>query len=262
MNITIVGAGNVATHLAHQCHQNGHTIQQIYSRSIQKAANLAHSLQAQPTNQLDQIYTHSDLYLLAIPDAAIPHTAQILAQYLPPNAILAHTSGATPTTALLPFQHRGILYPLQTFSIAKPVDFRNIPICYEGSTQHTIQLLHALASSLSPHTHLLSDEQRKALHTAAVFVNNFTNCLFAIGKDIADHHNLPFQLLQPLIHETIQKITTLTPLEAQTGPARRADLTTIQSHLQFLAYQPDYQHIYRHLTNQIFQQQQHLHLHI
>ncbi|WP_373517045.1 DUF2520 domain-containing protein, partial [Pricia sp.] len=88
-----------------------------------------------------------------------------------------------------------------------------------------------------------SSEQRKVLHLAAVFVNNFTNHLYHIGKEICDEKGLPFEILQPLIQETLDKTEQLTPYDAQTGPARRGDSETLEKHLGQLK-NPEYKKVY------------------
>jgi len=56
--------------------------------------------------------------------------------------------------------------------------------------------------------------------------------------------------LLPLILETANKITTLSPLEAQTGPAKRNDTKTIEKHIAML--NKNQQEIYTLLTKSIY----------
>ena len=105
---------------------------------------------------------------------------------------------------------------------------------------------HSISNVVVP----IDSHQRKVLHVAAVFVNNFVNHLYAIGSEICLENEIPFAILKPLIAETAAKIQTLIPSEAQTGPAKRKDQHTIQAHLEVL--QNDNQKaIYRLLTKSI-----------
>ena len=49
-----------------------------------------------------------------------------------------------------------------------------------------------------------------------------------------NNKNLDFEILKPLIKETVNKIHKLEPEKAQTGPAKRKDYNTINMHLKML----------------------------
>ena len=116
----------------------------------------------------------------------------------------------------------------------KPIDFKSVPICLEAENEKDVQTLKQLAHSISNAVYEINSEQRKALHVAAVFVNNFVNHLYQVGNEICDANAIPFAILKPLIQETANKIATLSPKNAQTGPAKRNDLKTIAAHEEFL----------------------------
>ena len=145
---------------------------------------------------------------------------------------------------------RGVFYPLQTFSKAKTIDYRSVPICIEAETSEDFQILETLAKSISECTYAVNSQQRQALHVAAVFVCNFTNHLYQIGSEICNENELSFDILKPLIQETAQKIVTLSPEAAQTGPAKRKDTQTINKHLAFLT-EENQKEIYKLLTKSI-----------
>ena len=133
-------------------------------------------------------------------------------------------------------QHKnhGVFYPLQTFSKQKAVDFQQIPLCLEANTENNLALLKQVASALGGPIHFIDSSQRKALHIAAVFVNNFVNHLYTVGAQLCEEHQVPFSVLQPLIAETADKIKTLPPQQAQTGPAVRGDQLVLNEHLNQL----------------------------
>jgi predicted short-subunit dehydrogenase-like oxidoreductase (DUF2520 family) len=145
---------------------------------------------------------------------------------------------------------RGVFYPLQTFTKNKAVEFKTIPICLESENGTDYQVLDRVAKSISEKVFAINSQQRKALHVAAVFVNNFTNHLFQIGHEICRENQVPFEILNPLIVETVQKIMVLSPEEAQTGPAKRNDTATIETHESFLSA-GNYLNIYKILTQSI-----------
>ena len=252
MKIALLGAGNVGWHLGHRLAQQGLLPVQVFSPRLARAQELAQALGTQAIHTLAELRTDADLYLLAVPDAAISPLALELQGLLPPTALLAHTSGATPSEALgTYFVHTGVFYPLQTFSRAHALDFAQVPLCICASTPQAEQHLLQLAHQLSHTVQQIDDQQRATLHLAAVFVNNFTNCLYGVGQAIVQEQGLPFQLLQALITETAAKIQRLSPAEAQTGPARRHDQATIDRHLALLAQHPQWQQLYALMTAEI-----------
>ena len=253
LNIVLIGAGNVGFHLGKKLFEEGIIIQQVYSRKKTKAKRLAKLVHAEAVNELNQISKKGDLYILAIPDSVIGTVAKNLAKIIPSSKLVVHTSGATPSTVLKPFfKNYGIFYPLQTFSIAKEVDFQNIPICVDSNLKKHRIFLEKLGNKISKNVHLINDKERAILHVAAVFVNNFSNNLFTIGAEITKKENLPFEILKPLIQETVKKIANHSPSDMQTGPAKRGDKNTIDQHLKYLnSHFPEYAIIYKMMTQNI-----------
>lgn len=250
--IVLIGAGNVGYHLGKRLFEKGLRPIQVFSRTPSKAIQLAESIEADPCSCLVDIRRDGTLYILAVSDDAIEPLSEKLSLHLPANALIVHTSGATPSTVLAnSFSHYGVFYPLQTFSVNRPVNFDQIPICIDAPHKRDFEKLWGLGHVISSSVHRITDEQRAVLHVAAVFVNNFTNYLFGIGYDILKNHQLPFALLQPLITETVAKIKTAAPQEMQTGPAARRDKETINRHLKLLHEFPTFQTIYRQMSQGI-----------
>lgn len=252
MRVSLVGVGNVGYHLAQRFTEKGVLIHQIFGRNLQKINALANELGTTGTTDLATLSDKSTIYILAIKDDAIAEVAAQLAYLNHPSRIFAHTSGATSSKILAPyFQNYGIFYPLQTFSRAVPIDFDTLPICICANDPLAEQQLVALAKQICPNVYHLSDEQRQGLHVGAVMVNNFTNHLFAIAADICQQQQLPFELLKPLIRETVNKLAYLNPKVAQTGPALRGDQGTVNTHLNYLNNFPVYSALYKNLSDSI-----------
>jgi len=145
----------------------------------------------------------------------------------------------------------GVLYPLQTFSKNKAVDFSQIPICVEAINAEVEKELLKIAHLLTEKTYILNSEKRKKLHLAAVFACNFSNYMYDIAYDIVMSAGIDFEILKPLIAETADKIKTMTPKEAQTGPAVRYDENTINKHLTLLNRKKYLKEIYKVLSKGI-----------
>ncbi|HLF51851.1 Rossmann-like and DUF2520 domain-containing protein [Flavobacterium sp.] len=249
IKLSIIGSGNVAQHLiaAFQNTQNSGAefeLIQVFSRQKESMAHLLDSDKI--TNDFNDL-AEADLYIIAVSDDAI---AEVSSQLPFKNRLVAHTSGSVALDNLDDNNRKGVFYPLQTFSKNKAVDFRNIPICLESENATDFQLLEKVAKTISDSVFAINTEQRKALHIAAVFVNNFVNHLYQIGNDICTENQVPFDILKPLIQETADKVMTLSPIEAQTGPAKRNDNETINAHLSFLSDE-NQKNIYKILTQSI-----------
>jgi predicted short-subunit dehydrogenase-like oxidoreductase (DUF2520 family) len=253
MKVGIIGAGNVATHLVKGLVKAGIDIPVVYSRTLASAEILAqHAPQAMVTNETDfRQLPPAEAYLLAIPDQALSSFLQ--RAVFPENALVAHTSGtqSLELLATLAGVETGVFYPLQTFSKEKDVDWKQIPICVETSSATAEQTLLQLATVLSEQVVPMNGEARRKLHLAAVFACNFTNHLWGVAQDLLLKAELPVNLLEPLVQETVQKAFQFPPFSVQTGPARRGDLNTLEAHLELLQQEPLYRQLYQTLTKSI-----------
>ena len=244
IQVVLLGSGNVATHLTTAFLQAENVeLIQIYSRT--KSSLKPFEGQIDTTTSLTKL-KKADVYIIAISDDAI---AEFSLQLRLKDQLVVHTSGSVTMDALNAKNRKGVFYPLQTFTKDNPVDFSGIPICIEAEFNEDLVLLDSLANSISNNIYFVDSAQRKSLHVAAVFVNNFVNHLYHIGHELCEANKVPFEILKPLIQETAQKITELTPYKAQTGPAKRNDQKTIQEHLQMLNEKQ--QEIYSILTRSI-----------
>jgi len=247
MKIIFLGAGNVATHLAWALKENGHEIVQIYSRTQLSAETLAQQLDTDFCISLDKL-KQADLYIYALSDNAIESVVNQVNIY---SGIHIHTAGSVNMNIFeRKFEKFGVFYPLQTFSKDKEIDFSQVPIFVEGCNKAVSQALYNLAKTLTNRPFEASSAQRIQLHIAAVFACNFSNYLYRIAADLLLKNNLPFDILQPLIMETASKIQTLSPDEAQTGPAHRQDMKTLQKQLEIIENE-DYKKIYSEMSEQI-----------
>lgn len=239
----MIGAGNLATHLCRALQKSGHEIVQIYSRTQQSALLLANEVNVPYTTDLNTI-EDSDLAIIAINDDGI----QDIEKYIKFPKV--HTSGTKPMS-ILRGPKVGVFYPLQTFNKNIEVDFKSIPVCLESSDSDLMKTLEELARSISEKVVELNSEQRMYLHLAAVISCNFSNMLYQFSEEICQKEGIPFDILQPLILETANKITNSSPSRAQTGPAQRGDLETIQKHKILLKNDKEKGEIYQLLTKSI-----------
>ena len=244
----------MAHHLA-KALMSQHEIINIYSRSFDKAADLAQVAHAKAVSHFKQLNADVDLVMIAVSDQSIPSVISALTEYLP-NVLIVHTSTSTALSVLSTKHARaGVFYPLQTFSLEREIDWSNTPLFVEATENTDLQRLHTLAESLSQRVYSYSSVQRLSLHLAAVFACNFSNYCFDMAKQVVDAEQVDFNLLQPLILETAQKATQNDPKQMQTGPAMRQDQNILQMHQQMLAQaqRADLAEVYALMSQQISQ---------
>ncbi|MFD1873451.1 Rossmann-like and DUF2520 domain-containing protein [Hymenobacter bucti] len=251
MRIGLFGTGRVATALAPALVAAGHELAFVAGRthtSVLALAALAPGCAALvlPLTQLPP----ADVYLLAVPEAAVPELLAAVAW--PTGALVAHLAGALPVAvfAAAPQVHGGVLYPLQTFSPGRTIDWPAVPLFVEAPELAAETTLLALARSLSLHVAQLDSAQRLHLHLGAVFASNFTNHVLGISHQLLAEAKLDFNLLAPLVRETVDKALSahLGPFAVQTGPAARHDAPTLAAHAAALAAHPAWQALYTQLT--------------
>jgi predicted short-subunit dehydrogenase-like oxidoreductase (DUF2520 family) len=250
-DITLIGSGRVATHLGKRLAAKGLNISRVISRNAEHARQLGETLNVAWSDQWSDIPASTNWILLAVRDDAIGPVARAVAQYAP-NALITHTSGATPGAILAPYFTRyGVFYPLQTFSADSKPAWTKIPFCVDASREADLQLLTRVARKIGKQVFQVNDAQRAYLHVAAVFANNFTNHCFAIADQMLKEHGLPFEMLHPLMEETLAKALHHPPADMQTGPAVRGDSATMQRHLELLKKHPGWRKLYEDLSESI-----------
>lgn len=250
MRISLIGSGNVATHLANALFVLEYKIVQVYSQTLQNAQVLASQVGATAINQLTALQA-ADLYIIAVTDAAIAPICNELAPLELKGAVV-HTSGSTDISILENIgSNYGVFYPLQTFSKTLNISFKTIPLLLEASNLELLNQLDRLARQLSNQVYHYNSEQRRSLHLSAVIACNFSNYLYAVANQYLDQQGVDFNLLKPLILETAHKIQQHAPTSVQTGPAIRKDRAILAMHEQMLANQPALQQLYQLLSEGI-----------
>lgn len=252
MDVSFIGSGNLAWHLAPALDNTDYPVREVYSRNERNAEALAERLyDAGVQSTLDFSDSSSRIFIVAVPDDAI---SDIVAEVvLPAGAILLHTSGSQPLDALSNARtdRTGVFYPLQTFTKGRKIDMGEVPVFVEGNDKETEQIVFAMAKSVSGRVYRMKSHERRVLHMAAVFASNFTNHMLTLSRDIMLAHGLDYELLKPLILETIGKSLTAGPEQSQTGPAKRGDLETLDKHMELLGDDPALSEIYRVISQHI-----------
>ena len=242
ISVVLIGFGNVGQHLYKAFKKKKVNLLQVYSPSVKVSEKKGTHF----INNVAEI-KNADVYIIAIKDDAIPSfTASLPFE----NRLVVHTSGTSPLKSISPHLRPGVFYPLQTFSKGAKLKWKTIPICLEAEHEKDLKLLKKLGGMLSENVVEISSEERQKLHLAAVWVNNFSNHLFHLAEDFLKAENIDFNLLKPLMLETVKKLDAVSPAEAQTGPAKRHDEKTVASQVALIK-DPKQKEIYTLLTQSI-----------
>ena len=248
--IVLIGAGNVAHHLAPALLKAGMNLCQIYSRTLESARELGRKTGITYTSDLFAVYPDCDIYIFCVSDDALLPLYKGIRMHK--EALIVHTSGSIPMEIFSTMaMHYGVLYPLQTFSKKRSLDFKEVPLCLEASDPAARKELYELARAVSGHVREISSATRKKLHLAAVFANNFTNQLYTIARGLLEEEELDFDMLRPLIFETAHKVMLMPPEEAQTGPAKRGDESIVNMHKGMLKHRKKLLNLYTMMTESI-----------
>ncbi len=249
LNIVLVGAGNVATHLGRAWHNAGVNILQVFSRNHSSATALAHKVNAVPLSDPAAIAPTADAVIFSLRDNSY---LEVLEKVNLHGTLLLHTSGSLDMGILAGASNRiGVIYPLQTFNKHKVLDLSDTPFLLETERDEDMLLVEQLASLITNNIEHISSEQRAALHVSAVFSCNFVNYLYTIAEELLREKNLDLDLIRPLILETAHKVMNDNPSNVQTGPAKRNDTRIIEKHLSSLDNNPQYKELYMNLTEMI-----------
>lgn len=254
MRVVFVGAGNLATRLSLEMRKSGMSIGQVYSHTSEHAKILADELGCGWTVIPEEIVEDADLYVFSLKDAVLQ---DVIARVKPNNGLWVHTAGSMPISVFEGLTARyGVVYPLQTFSKSREVDFKKIPFFLEANSSEDETVLGEVARALSNDVRFLSSEKRKNLHLAAVFACNFTNHMYALAEKILEEQQIPGEVLLPLIDETAAKVHVMSPAQAQTGPAIRYDENVINKHMAMLK-DPDMRNLYELISRSIHKEARH-----
>ncbi|NNF01434.1 MAG: DUF2520 domain-containing protein [Bacteroidia bacterium] len=251
MNISIVGAGNMANQLGLALFRSGHKIDEVYNRTYSRAKALAEVLNGQAVSDIKGLSPKIDILIIAVSDKAISEIVAQLSKKKWENVIVMHTSGSISSAVFEGLSLNAVFYPFQSMTAGQEIEFRSVPLLQTSKNENVLTKLKEVAATLSDLVYEISDDQRKVVHIAGVIANNFSNHLFVLANDLLEQHELSFDILKPLIRHTVDKLDSLHPLASQTGPGVRGDAKVINDHLKQLEKMPKLYEIYAIMTKSI-----------
>lgn len=243
--IAILGLGNVGTHLARRLTLCGFHVTHLISTSGTKADELASEINANVLREPEAMDDQIDIVFLCVPDDVIPG----IVQRLPPAVKVVHCSGSTPLIERP--KGSGVLYMFQTFSSGTTLHWDGLPIFIEATNDILLNRLNEIGKALSGNVTRCDSEHRKLIHIAGVFGSNFVNHILYLAEQVLKRGDLQFQVLEPLLRETMRKAMQQGPEASQTGPARRGDAAMIAEHIAMLGDGTPSADIYRLISASI-----------
>jgi predicted short-subunit dehydrogenase-like oxidoreductase (DUF2520 family) len=250
LQIGIVGAGALATALAHRWQAAGHQIAQVWSRRPDAAQQLAVQVGAQFLIRHSTFDATLDAVLLAVHDKALVEVAAEMAPKASSSTLYLHASGASPLDVLSPIgQNIGVMWPVQSFTRGESVEWLGVPVVVETGalSDEARNVFGTLAIALSGHQVPADSHARQRLHLAAAIANNFTNALIAEAGALIADLGADHRLFLPSIQTIISRLW-------DHDPARRGDVRSLEVHRALLADRaPDLIPLYNLLTERITQ---------
>jgi predicted short-subunit dehydrogenase-like oxidoreductase (DUF2520 family) len=252
MTIAFIGSGNMSSHLIPAFKSAGYEVTGLYSRNAMSASQLAAVHGIRNYASINDIT--ADIIFLCVKDDSIESVATQLQNH---DALIVHTSGSTSSSVLTSNKNYGVFYPVQSMKRGTAINFEALPICVLGSTPENSQILKSIANAVSKKVYDANDDQRLAIHLSAVITNNFVNHLIVVAKELLEDNNLDYDIIQPLLANTLEKLAQKPYNFQQTGPASRGDTNIINKHLDLLNENPLLKEIYQSITNSIIQHENH-----
>lgn len=258
-HIAIIGAGKVGTALGIAWAQHGVTINAVYSRDLARAESLGTRVNARVCDTPHEAASYADLALLTVPDDAIRPLAESLAVQSWHGKAFVHTSGAHSLHSLDALAacgaQIGSLHPAMPFAdpATASVQLIGASFAIEASHEPLRLWLEHLVTTLNGRALLMTAEQKALYHAALVIASNYTVTLYAIAESLLQSLNAPQPAIDSalgrLVSATVENIGAHGIPKALTGPLTRADVGTLQAHLEALhTHAPHLEQVYRLLA--------------
>lgn len=184
----------------------------------------------------------ADVVLLCVPDSAISSTVEC--QTLVRSQWVAHTSGATPLSALGSHERRFGLHPLQTFNRSgDPTQLDGAHAAVTGEADEAREVGRELARLLGLQPFDLDESDRALYHAGAAVASNYLVTLHRAASELLEEAGAPPAGLEPLMRRVIDNGFELT------GPIARGDWETVDRHLDAIrGRKPALEPLYRVLA--------------
>ncbi len=240
--LSFIGAGNVGQTLAILWQQAGYTIESIYSPTTAHAQQLAERVGANVVDSPQEAARAADIVFLTVPDDAIAPVAAELLNVDWQGRSVVHTSGAASLDKLASLTavgaHVGSLHPAFPFAKVEEA-VRELPgaaFATESSDEELRLQLSELVAALNGTEIVIPPGGKAAYHAALVMASNYTVTLYAVAERmlaaLGADKEASATALNALMLGTVKNLVQVGTPWGLTGPLTRADVGTIEAHLQ------------------------------
>jgi predicted short-subunit dehydrogenase-like oxidoreductase (DUF2520 family) len=251
--MNLIGCGRVGQTLAYLWQRTGVVrVQGLYSRSKASAQAAQTFIGAGEVCETLAQLPQADLWLIAVPDAAIEQVASELCaaraesddEHATVQPMALHASGFLASSALAPLAALGwrtaSSHPVRSFATPDlaAAQFAGTPIGLEGHAL-ALPILQTAFEAIGGQCFHIQTEAKPLYHAAAVFSNNFTVVLQGIAQGLWQEAGVSEAMRQTLMHalltSTVANLQSNTPAHALTGPAARGDTAVVHAQGQAVA---------------------------
>lgn len=257
-DITIIGAGTLATALAVALYRGGYGIREIVSRDNPRSLRRARALAKRVGERVvtvKQADFAANITWLCVPDDAIADVAQQIAGVTDwKGKIVVHSSGALASGVLDSVRRRGAqvasAHPLMTFVSASAAKLEGVPFAMEGDAK-ALRVLDGIVRAIGGKPFRIATEYKPAYHCFGFFSSPALVALIAaaqhVGKLAGLSENQARKLMEKIVRQTIDNCFRADPRAAFSGPIKRGDVDTVRKHLEVLKETPELLQLYRSL---------------
>lgn len=243
MKISIIGIGRVGGALAIALARNEFEIENLVARKKENAEKIAEFIKSNilTENEFNQI--SSDIVFITTQDFEVKKVAENLAKNLSDKPIVFHTSGSLSSEVLQSLRtigcQVGSIHPL--VSVSDPVlgagRFQDAYFCVEGDDE-AVKVAQEIVEKLGGKSFFIETKYKTLYHASAVTACGHLVALIDVAIEMLtkcglDEKNAQ-EILLPLIKSTVENLLTQTTTDALTGTFARADVATLEKHLEVL----------------------------
>ena len=245
MKISIIGVGKLGGALAIALSRKGFKIENLSVRNSENAKKIVELVESKPKIIFENEFAEisSGVILITTQDFEIENVAQKLKENLCHKPTVFHTSGSLSSDALKDLRAIGCkvgsIHPLVSISDARlgAERFANTYFCVEGDGA-AAQIGDQIVERLGGKSFSMTAEYKTLYHASATAACGHLVALIDVAIELLSKCGIAEgdaqKILLPLIKSTVENLETQSTVQALTGTVARADIKTLENHLETL----------------------------
>lgn len=240
--IGFIGAGKVGFSLGKLFEASGIHVTGYYSRHVEDAREAAEFTGSTVFYDLETVVEKSNIIFITVPDGEIGRVYTQLADYDLQNKQICHCSGSLTAAEVFPdLAGRGAygysIHPLFPVS-SRYESYRDLAgafFCLEGDEKYLSEWEQRLRS-IAAGVRIIANNDKVKYHAACVVSSNLVCALWGESLRLLSECGFTEEeagiALAPLATANLNRLIEVGPAQALTGPLERADVGTIEKHLE------------------------------